>query len=415
MARTPMHLQRPQVDAIEAASGLAAVEVAPRIWRSSGLSNSYLVQTSAGRVIINAGVPFESLVHQELFDKIDSSPTSHIIVTQGHPDHFGGIDTFREMGTEVIAQANWPFWREEYYVGRLDAFRARAGFAWADKVHSGMANSAARFGEPLPGLSDPTPTIVVQDFLELEIGDRRLQFYATSGGETTDSMVVLLPEESICFTGNLFGPLFGHLPNLVTLRGDRYRDPVAYLDSLELVRSLQAETLITGHFDPIVGADVIDDELRRMGEAVRLLVDGTLDGMNSGRDVETLMREVVVPAELGVGEGYGKASWNVRAIWEMYAGWFHHRSTTELYGVPRSSVYGDILELAGVEALVDRAEARLAAGEPLAAIHLLDLVVAELPAREDALKVYREAHRLLLADATNFWERAWLRREAGGG
>ena len=54
----------------------------------------------------------------------------------------------------------------------------------------------------------------------------------TPGGETTDALVVWLPEDRILFTGNLFGPLFGHVPNLMTIRGDRYRDPVLYIESL---------------------------------------------------------------------------------------------------------------------------------------------------------------------------------------
>ena len=57
--------------------------------------------------------------------------------------------------------------------------------------------------------------------------------------------------------------------------------------------------------------------------------------MNAGDDVHTLMREIKLPDHLDVGEGYGKTRWNVRAIWETYAGWFHHRSTTELYAGAR--------------------------------------------------------------------------------
>ena len=69
--------------------------------------------------------------------------------------------------------------------------------------------------------------------------------------------------------------------------------------------------------------------------------------MNSGVDVYTAMREVTIPEYLDLGEGYGKTSWNARAIWEMYTGWFQHRSTTELYGAAPSSVYPDLVEAAG--------------------------------------------------------------------
>jgi alkyl sulfatase BDS1-like metallo-beta-lactamase superfamily hydrolase len=95
----------------------------------------------------------------------------------------------------------------------------------------------------------------------------------------------------------------------------------------------------------------------------------------------------------------------VRAIWENYSGWFHHRSTTELYPVGFDAVAPDVVELAGADALVDRARAHLAASRPLHAIHLAELVSTDHPGVRTVL---REAHERLLADSTNFWERAWL-------
>ena len=80
-----------------------------------------------------------------------------------------------------------------------------------------------------------------------------------------------------------------------------------------------------------------------MRDATQWVHDRTVDGMNAGTDVHTLMREVRTPDHFDVGEGYGKTSWNVRAIWENYAGWFHHRSTTELYDVPPTAVAADLV------------------------------------------------------------------------
>jgi alkyl sulfatase BDS1-like metallo-beta-lactamase superfamily hydrolase len=109
-----------------------------------------------------------------------------------------------------------------------------------------------------------------------------------------------------------------------------------------------------------------------------------------------------------VGQGYGKVAWDVRAVWENYSGWFHHRSTTELYPVGFDAVTADVVELAGADALVDRARAHLRAGRPLHAIHLAELVPADHPAARAVLK---EAHESLLADSTNFWESAWLKQQ----
>jgi alkyl sulfatase BDS1-like metallo-beta-lactamase superfamily hydrolase len=252
---------------------------------------------------------------------------------------------------------------------------------------------------------------VFDDSLELTLGGRRLELYATPGGETTDSLVVWLPDEMVCLCGNVFGALFGHIPNLVTMRGDRYRDALCVVESIERVRALDAEVLLTGHFGPITGKDRIRAELTRLRDAVIYLHDHTVAGMNAGKDVHKLMREVVLAPELEVGEGYGMVRWNVRAIWENYAGWFHHRSTTELYPGGPAMVSADLVDLAGAEVILRRAGTLLDDGEPLKAIHLAEIVQRVQPQNQDARRVLVAAHEELLKLSTNFWEAAWLRKQ----
>jgi alkyl sulfatase BDS1-like metallo-beta-lactamase superfamily hydrolase len=317
------------------------------------------------------------------------------------------VDVLRDDGSDVIAQANFDAWRADNE--RLAAFRARnSGFAWKDKVLAAIAH-AESLGLPPAAQARPEPTTTFDDRLELTIGGRRLELLSVPGGETTDSLAIWLPDEATVLTGNLTGPLFGHVPNLVTIRGDRYRDALAYVDSLERIRALGAERLITGHFDPIDGVDAIAEELTAMCDAMRWVHDRTVEGMNAGKDVHTLMAEIRVPDHLDVGEGYGQTSWNVRAIWELYAGWFHHRSTTELYPVAPTAVAADLVAAAGADALVAAARRHLGAGEPLEAVHLTDIVLGVEPDNAAARAVAADAHHHLLTRAENFWEAAWLR------
>jgi alkyl sulfatase BDS1-like metallo-beta-lactamase superfamily hydrolase len=147
-------------------------------------------------------------------------------------------------------------------------------------------------------------TNAATDELAIELGDRRLELVATPPcGETTDSLVAWLPDEGGCLCGIVFGALFGHMPNLVTMRGDRYRDALTVVESIDEVRALGAETLLTGHFGPIVGKGRIERELTRLRDAVTYIHDKTVEGMNAGKDVHTLMREVVLSA-LVVDGGY---------------------------------------------------------------------------------------------------------------
>jgi glyoxylase-like metal-dependent hydrolase (beta-lactamase superfamily II) len=294
------------------ASAERAEEVAPGIWCSPGLTNSYLITTSDGPVVVNTGMGFESPVHRANFDAVDSRPVRYIAITQGHYDHVGGIETLRDPATKVVAQANWRNWRDDNE--RLMRYRvARSAFAFKDTLAEGVGATQKRFGS-LPPQSTLTADIEVDDAMTLQVGDRRLELIATPGGETTDSMVVWLPDERVCLCSNTFGPAVGHIPNLVTMRGDRYRDALTMIDTIERVRALQPRTLITGHFAPIVGAALIDAELARLRDAVSFVHDQTVAGMNAGKDVRTLMAEISLPEHLQVGQGYGAVAWDVRAI-----------------------------------------------------------------------------------------------------
>ena len=403
----PIWRRRPGADQMHPASAEQADEIAPGVWCSPGLTNTYLLTTTDGRIIVNTGMGFEAPVHRANFDAVSSSPVRYIVITQGHYDHVGGIDTLRDPGTQVIAQANWRNWRNDNE--RLLDYRvSRSAFAFSNRLADGIAAIQRRFGRRLPAQSTVTADIEVSDSLTLEVGERRLEFIATPGGETTDSMVVWLPEERVCLCSNTFGPVFGHIPNLVTMRGDRYRDALTVIDTIELVRALRPAVLLTGHFDPIVGTDMIDTELTRLRDAVQYVHDQTVAGMNAGKDVHTLMAEISLPEHLQVGQGYGKLSWDVRAIWENYSGWFHHRSTTELYPVGPESVSADLVELAGADTLLARAQSHLDAGRPLQAIHLAETVHEADPDHAEARTVLKQAHQALLTDSVNFWETAWL-------
>lgn len=403
-----IHRERPGADAIAASTGTPAVDLGGGIWMSPGLSNSYLLRTDDGRIIVNTGMGFEGPLHRQAFDAVQPAPTQAVVLTQGHYDHVGGVDSLREASTDVIAHASFETWRDDNE--RLEKFRVRnAAFAWIDAILAAMAH-AKQLGAGATAQARPEPTITFEDRLELTIGGRKLVLFSVPGGETTDSLVIWLPDAGTAFTGNLFGPLFGHVPNLVTMRGDRYRDALTYISSLELVLGLAPERLITGHFDPIEGADRIAAEILAMRDVMQWVHDRTVEGMNTGTDVHTLMREVTVPEQFDVGEGYGKTSWNVRAIWENYSGWFHHRSTTELYDVPAAAIAPDVVAAAGSSALVAAARKRLDAGEPVAALHLTDIVLTAEPGHHDARALAATATRALFDDSSNFWERAWLTR-----
>jgi glyoxylase-like metal-dependent hydrolase (beta-lactamase superfamily II) len=381
-----------------------AVDVGDGIFMSKNIANSYLVTTPDGDMLINTGTDFEAGEIKARFARVSAGPLRVITFTQGHPDHVGGWSRFTDDGVQTIAQANHgdvrEYWRHlhPFYVRRI----MRLWGAFMD------VETAASQLPPEPVLTDS-----FVDSHTLELGGRRFELYATPGGETTDALVVWMPEHRAVFIGNLMGPFFGHVPNLYTLRGDKIRSAMAFVHSVDRVIALAPDTLFNGH-DVFRGADHIQATLTKVRDATAYLRDRTLDGMNSGADLWALMRSVTLPPELRLPEVHGKVQWIVRAIWEEHVGWFRYESTTELYDIPPSSVWPDIIDLAGgTGALTERAQALAEARRPLQALHLTDIVLAHSPGDAAALQVKRAALEQLLAASgrENHSEVQWLEQD----
>lgn len=399
--------QRPDFFAYRSAWMSEAARINDFVYMSQGLSNAYLLLTSAGRIVINTGMGFEAPVHRKLFDAVCPGPTPWIILTQGHVDHVGGVSLFREEGTQLVAQRNnGVCQRDDERIRAVRQTQSATWFGAAVAAGTGGAGTRAAFRQDVP-----VPDVLFDDSYRIDCGGLALELLATPGGETIDSCVVWLPEHRIVFSGNVFGPLFPHFPNFNTIRGDRYRYFEPYLDSLRRVRALEPELLITGHFEPVAGRELIRTCLDRLEAAVDWVHRQTLDGMNAGKDIWTLMREVQLPEELYVGQGYGKVSWAVRTIWETYMGWFKAQHTSELYPTQPAEVHADLVALAGIEAVVARGEAKLAGGDPEAANLLAEAALAANAAHRGALTLALQAHQALLerSGAVNFWETGWLR------
>jgi alkyl sulfatase BDS1-like metallo-beta-lactamase superfamily hydrolase len=270
-----------------------------------------------------------------------------------------------------------------------------------------------RIAKENPGVSmnqsEPIPDLTYEKRLGVKADGLRMELIAAVG-ETIDSTIVWLPLHRTALISNLLGPLFPHFPNLNTIRGDRYRFVEPYLQSIRTLRELRPEMLVTGRYEPIVGADLIDASLDRLYRAVDYVHQATLDGINAGKDVWTLMREISLPPQLRVGQGYGKVPWAVRTIWETYVGWFKLQSTTELYPDSSGAALADLVEAAGVDAALDRAEVALDRGDAAVAIRIAEAVDAVTPKSERVRSVMVAAHQHLLdaGGSVSFWENGWL-------
>jgi len=383
---------------------LEAIDRGAGIYENTGIGNSYLVTTPSGNVLVNAGTLRDARRGKSLFEKVSQKPITHIVLTQSHANQFGGLEIYKTPDNQIIAHR---IYLEDRAYGKALNEHYRRG----SRRIFGSITGATSDLEPT---NEIPPDILIDTHYAFEVGNRRFELLWTPGGETRSALIVWLPHDRIAIVGNLFGPLFGNHPNLNTLRGDKPRSALEFVESVKILRALKPIQILTGHED-IRGEAHIHSELTRIADSVQWVHDRTIQGMNAGTDLRTLMAEIRTPEHLKLTEEYGKLSWNVRAIWHEYTGWYDvSKGITELFDTPQSSVAPTLVELSGGEApLIEKAKAFIEQDEPLKALHLLDIMMAANPKSETGRHVRRDAlMRLQTISATdNLWTRMSIAAE----
>jgi alkyl sulfatase BDS1-like metallo-beta-lactamase superfamily hydrolase len=374
----------------------AAVRINDSIFLAYGFGNTFMVTTSAGNVIIDTSSAVRAPRAKELLQRVSAAPIKYIVLTHGHRDHTGGVKLWRAPDTKIIAQ-------QEHY--ELTNYQIRL---------SGFFNerNTAQFNYPrqqvvaTPGnyAAEMLPTVLFDDKYEFTLGGVRFELYSTPG-ETPDHLTVWLPKYRAAFVGDNFYESF---PNIYTLRGTKPRWALDYVNSLDKVLALKPEILLPSHGDPIYGNAEITRRLTQYRDAIRYVHDAVVAGMNAGKDVYTLMREIKLPPALKIGESYGNLAWSIRGIYEGYAGWFDLNPAT-MYDVPVSDVFPDLTRLAGgPDALVTLAVQRVEAGKYVEALHLTQIALSADPKHPKALQTRLQALEKLRAQSNNSNERGWL-------
>lgn len=356
------------------------------IYLAIGVGNVTMITTPEGNVVYDTGLVIQAAEQRKLLrEQASDGPVTHVILSHSHGDHAGGVKVWMDEGVEIIAHRE--FEEELRYLGELERFQHRRN----RQFFPFMPDEPPNLG--FLDWHDVVPTITVDDgqVYTFELGGKTFQVLGTPGAEGADNICLWLPDEKVLVTGDFFGPQFPQFPNIVTLRGEKVRKPIEYIRSLERIIALEPEMIIPSHFNPTVGRDEIMAGLVKMRDAVRYVHDETVAAMNEGKTVYEAMREIQLPPELELAQNHGPVSWGVKTIWEYYGSWFHWDTTTEMYPVPARDVYGDVAELAGEAALVERADRHLAAGRPVEALHLVEMALGNDPNYAPALEVRKRA------------------------
>jgi len=366
--------------------------------------NVYLVKTPAGDVLIDTAIAEIAGEVKKILDSEPHGPIKYIILTHAHADHIGGISLWKGPDTQIIAQRNYVEF--VHYVSRLEGFFAPRNAAAFNRAAQPVAGSwAGNFGGKVE------PTILFDESYKFTLGGIEFDLFSTPG-ETPDHLTVWVPAYKAAFIGdNYYGittPEPNSFPNLYAIRGTKPRWALDWIKSLDTVLALKPEIVLNGHGDPIVGNAEITRRLGRYRDAIQYVHDETVKGMNAGKDVFTLMQEVKAPPGSDLTQIFGKVSWSVRGIYDGYAGWYDGNPTS-MYEIPPSSVYPDLVKLAGgPEPLARLALDKIAAGQPVEALHLTDVILTFDPKNVPGLNARIKAMEYLRQRTQNRVESGWL-------
>lgn len=327
-------------------------------------------------------------------------PVKTIIFTHGHPDHVSGAGIFAATEPEVIAFA--PVRPLLARTGELANILNRRGIRqFGYELDDGEAISQGigiregfTVGQGTRQQLAPT-TIYAEHEVEREIDGVRLLFCAAPG-ESDDQIFIWNDDHKVLFCGDNY---YGCWPNLYAIRGGQYRDVAAWIESLDLIRSYPAESLLPGHTKPILGRAQVAEVLTNFRNALDFVLTETLACMDRGLGFEETAAHVRLPDSLRdlpyLQEFYGTVAWSVRGIYTGYFGWFDGNPTNLNPLPPRERAIKTIALMGGEDSVIAAANEALDSAESQWALELTDLLLGVNPANRDARRMKATALRAL--------------------
>jgi alkyl sulfatase BDS1-like metallo-beta-lactamase superfamily hydrolase len=171
------------------------------------------------------------------------------------------------------------------------------------------------------------PTVdIVRTGQELVVDGVRIQFQITPGTEAPAEMNLYFPDLRLL---DLAENANATQHNILTPRGALVRDAKAWADYLSESMRLygdKTDTLMTSHAWPRFGRAVIGDYLEKHRDAYKYLHDQSVRLMNDGLLPAEIANRIALPEALDrewYNRGYyGTVSFNSRAVYQRYMGWY---------------------------------------------------------------------------------------------
>lgn len=398
----------------------ALLKIGERSYLAYGwdITSPMMVVGDDGIIIIDPPMSIESGEETlKAFRTVTDKPVKAIVYTHNHIDHVAGVKAFTTE--EDVASGKVDIYAHDTLmdgvinwasmVGPIEGRRTSYTAAvFLPKGPDGSVHDALGPDARIGTVTFIPPTKTFSDTLDVEVAGVKMHLrYVPS--ETNDEIVAWFPELKLLNSAEVLqGESF---PNLYTIRGTKYRDPVQWFKGIDVLREFPAEYMVPTHGRPIVGSDNIQEMLTAYRDAIQYVHDQTIRYMNKGYTPDQLVEVVVLPPHLAenlwLGEFYGTVSHSVRNIYNGYLGWFQ-ADPWALDPLPYNERAKRYVELmGGRDAVMEAASKAIDDGEYTWAAEILTNVIRVDNNDMEARKLKAEAYRQFAYTLVNVNWRNW--------
>jgi alkyl sulfatase BDS1-like metallo-beta-lactamase superfamily hydrolase len=340
----------------------------------------------------------------------DQKPVKAIIYTHHHDCHVNGASVFADERTEIIGHENLLSSMFSEWFGQVFPSRAEGGLKMSGAL---FMDAPVQNGEGWyvgyvlagPQIFGPSgfmaPTRTIKEETRMTIAGVELNLIPVAG-ETQDVLFVWLPRKDVLIQIALVYEAF---PAISTMRGSRQRDPLDYVNSLKIARSLNAEYLVALHGpNPVTtGEETVRQYLTNFSDAIQFLNDQTVQYLNRGYTAGEMVDLIELPPHLAASpylqETYGGKAWNIYHIFRYYRGYYTGQVRDLFPQSTQSEAEMSAMLAGGIPELAAKAESALYEGNLEWALRLADDALLLDPENSAAFET-KSAAMLALAENT---------------
>ncbi len=340
-------------------------EVVDRVWLVGGYSiaNTTVIEGDTGLIVYDGGDTRTEGEHllRVIREKISDKPIKVLMYSHSHYALAGGALVEDPEGVRVIGHPTLN--------GTVNSNLGGGGAPSAIPEIGPVltARALVQFSNLIPDegpdtslqakleLGKPVAFLPVNKAVEhgevLELLGHKVQCF-TEGISDDHNLTVWLPDQKVVLN-NL---VFPGRPNVYSLRGGVYRDPLTWRDGLKMIRDLEPRVILSTHAHVIEGTESeVRETLTGYMDHLTVTYDQTLRGILAGMGPDDLRHFVQFPKHLDSmienAQTYGESQHYPETIYQYAIGWFD-RDVTRLFKVAPREEAERMVELIGGRAKV---------------------------------------------------------------